>query len=143
MAERRVKHTFDYPAPGVRDPGGNDVPGSMPDGGQQPKPRLSWQNVPDIVRSFVQSLVGDLRPAGGWDNEGPTFGSPLDMEGGPYGAVSWFGSIASRDQAPMPREVILPVAMLGDHTIPLETPRYFRGSLWKDDRWDDGWERGT
>jgi hypothetical protein len=139
MAEKRIKHYFDYPAPGVRDPGGNDVPGSIPDGGQEPKPRITWRNVPDIVMSFVMSLVGDQRPLGGWDSEGTLFGSPGSMRGGPYGTVPWFGSVSQRDVWSHPEEVILPVAALGYNPIPLETPRYYRGSFWLDDQ---GWERG-
>jgi hypothetical protein len=141
MAEKRVTHRFDYPAPGVKDPGGNDVPGSMPDGGQQLKPR--WGRVPDIVRSFIQSLTGDQRPTGGWDREGPTFGSPLDMLGGPYGPVPYYGDVTWRDTWSHPVEVILPVAALGYNAIPLETPRYFRGSFWLDDNYSqENWERG-
>jgi hypothetical protein len=127
---------FAYPLPGTK-PGGHDDGLTPVSAVRRSEIRVSR---PAWLQAVADAIFGDLRPAGAWDDEGPMLGCTLDMAGGPYGGTSWFGSVTDRDIAPMPAEVIKPIAMLGYNPIPLETPRYFRGSLWQA---DDGWERGT
>lgn len=62
-------------------------------------------------------------------------GLPMTQGRVPLQETSWFGSIANRDSAPMPAEVVLPIVM-GFNPIPLETPVYDRGSYFRDDEWE-------
>jgi hypothetical protein len=127
---------FAYPPSGHR-VGGSDTGGSGVNGDRRTCGRVGR---PPWLQAVANAIFGDLRPAGAWDDEGPMLGCALDMAGGPYGGTNWWGSVTDRDIAPMPAEVIKPIALLGYNPIPLETPVYYRGSLWQS---DDGWERGT
>jgi hypothetical protein len=134
MAEK----VYPYPPAGLDDPGGSDVIGYPPAGSARQRCNCP-PKLPAILQALVRVITGDLRPAGGWDTQGALFGLGQSEGSVPLQATSWFGSTTDRDRGPMPMEVILPVAMLGDNPIPLETPVYYRGSLWR----DDAWERGT
>jgi len=127
---------FAYPPTGYKvggsDTGGSGVNGDRRTAGCVSRPR--W------LQAVADAIFGDLRPAGAWDDEGALFGCPQSEGRHALQDVTWYGNLPDRDLAPMPEEVIKPIALLGYNPIPLETPVYFRGSLWQS---DDGWERGT
>lgn len=90
--------------------------------------------LPRLLRALSSFPNGDPRPAGGFDDEGMT-GLPMTQGLVPLQETSWFGSSTTRDLAPAPAEVVLPL-VLGFNPIPLETPVYDRGSYWRDDEWE-------
>lgn len=97
-------------------------------------------NLPRAIAARIGALLAPAayRPAGGMDNEA-MLGLPQSQ--GRYPLQDVYLGFHTRDHAPLPREVIIPV-FLGFNAIPLETPQYDRGSFWRDDSWGDDWERG-
>lgn len=91
--------------------------------------------MPRLLRAITGAESRDLRPATEWD-ESALLGLPQSQGKIPLQSVSQFGSITTRDTGPMPDEVILPV-VIGYNPIPLETPQYEHGSLWRDPDWED------
>lgn len=92
--------------------------------------------LPRILQALTGSESKDLRPLSQWDTENALFGLGQSRGDAPRQAVSWYASTTQRDRAPMPDEVVLPF-IIGYNPIPLETPRYYRGSVFRDPDWEE------
>lgn len=94
------------------------------------------RNLPRILRALTGRESKDLRPLTEWDTQGALLGLGQSRGEVPLQSVVWYSSTTNRDRAPMPAEVILPV-VIGYNPIPLETPRYYRGSIYRDPEWEE------